>query len=562
MRARMLTCLLLVTFGAALVAQGPQIPQRPAQPRDAATVATPKGTAVLKGRVVTADGQEPLRRATIRMSGRPLPQALVTSTNSEGYYVLRDVPAGRYEVSAQRSGYLTLQNGQRYPDEAGMPVEVRDGAEIEIGFALPRVGVISGRLTDETGDVVFGATVWAMQPRWFQGERRLVPIRSARTDDMGHYRITGLSPGDYVVMTLLNESWTVTREGEKQTYGYVMTYYPSTGSRAEAQRVQVGIGQEAGAIDIALVPGRAASVSGTAVDASGAPVTAATVSIGQTVEGPGSSVMWSTGSTKVAPDGSWTIRGVTPGEYALQIRAERETALLLNRGSVPVHVHGADVTGVVIMPDAPVAISGTVATDDEAPVPSGVRVVPQMLGPGRRPTVVVMGDDAGMVGPDGRFTFGNMPPGPALLRLTGLPAGWAVKSVSVARRDHTEIPFEVRHAQPVAGVQVVVSRTLPSLTGTMVDETGTPAHGTALLFPVDPARWHEVAGALRHMRPDQYGAFRFDHVRPGEYYAIALDYVATWQATDPSFLEPLVKRALKVTVADGENEPLRLRVQR
>jgi hypothetical protein len=310
------------------------------------------------------------------------------------------------------------------------------------------------------------------------------------------------------------------------------------------------------------MPGRAASVSGTALDATGAPVTAATVSLSQTVEGPGSSMMWSIGSTKVAPDGSWIIRGVPPGEYALQIRSEQETSLLLNRGSVPVHVHGTDVTGVVIMPDAPVAISGTVMTDDETPLRSGVRVFPQMLGPGRRPAAVMAGDDAGMVGPDGRFTFGNLLPGPALLRVSGLPAGWAIKSVSVARQDHTEIPFEVRHGQPVTGVEVVVTRRLPSITGTMVDDAGTPAHGAALLFPVDPARWHEVAGTLRHARPDQYGAFRFDNIRPGEYYALALDYVQTWQATDPSFLDTLLKRALRVTVADGENEPLRLRVSR
>jgi hypothetical protein len=562
MRTRVLICLLLAPFGAALVAQVPPMPQRPAQPRDAATVAAAKGTAVLKGRVVTADTQEPLRRATIRVSGSPLPQALVTSTNSEGYYVLRDVPAGRFEVSAQRNGYLTLQNGQRYPDEAGMPVEVRDGAEIEIGFALPRVSVISGRVTDETGDVVFAANVWAMQPRWFRNERRLVPIRPARTDDTGHYRLTGLSPGEYVVMALVNESWTVTRNGEKQAYGYVMTYYPSTASAADAQRVQVGIGQEAGAIDISLIPGRAVSVSGTAVDATGAPVTAATVSLSRTVTGPGSSSMWSISSTKVAPDGSWTLRDVPPGEYALQIRSEGEASLLLNRGSVPVHVHGADVTGVVIMPDAPVALSGTVVTDDEAPLPTGLRVVPDMLGPGRSSTAVLAGDDAGMVGPDGRFSFGNTLPWPVLVRVSGLPPGWAVKSVIIGGRDHADIPFEVRHGQPVAGVQVVVTRTLPSLVGTMVDEAGAPAHGAALLFPVDPSKWHEAAGTLRHARPDQYGAFRFDNVRPGDYYVIALDYVQTWQASDPSFLEPLLKRALRVTVVDGENEPLRLRVQR
>lgn len=311
------------------------------------------------------------------------------------------------------------------------------------------------------------------------------------------------------------------------------------------------------------MPGRAVSVSGTALDADGAPASGATVSLGQTVDGGGSSMSWTLGNTKGAPDGAWTIRNVPPGEYALQVLPDRATTLF-NRARVPVRVHGSDVTGLLVTPDVPVPISGTVVTDDGEPLPKSpsLRVVPDLLGPGHRATFVVSGNNAGAIGPGGRFTYDTALPGPALLRVSGLPPGWGVKSVVLFGRDHTEVPFEIRAGQPIAGAQIVVTSRLPSITGTMVDEAGTPAHGAALLFPVDSARWHETAGTMRHARPDQYGRFRFDTVRPGEYLAIALDSLQTWQATDPEFLEGLRKRATQVTIEAGDNEPLTLRVQR
>ena len=75
------------------------------------------------------------------------------------------------------------------------------------------------------------------------------------------------------------------------------------------------------AIDFALVPGRAATVSGTALRSDGAPLAGATVSLDQYIRGPVSSMASSVSGTKVAADGSWTIRNVPPGEYELEATA-------------------------------------------------------------------------------------------------------------------------------------------------------------------------------------------------------------------------------------------------
>jgi hypothetical protein len=531
-------------------------------PRDTAA-APPKGTATIHGRVVTADDGEPLLRATIRVSGSALPQALTANTNSKGIYQLRNLPAGRYTVTASRSGYLELQNGQRYPNEPGTPVEVPDGGSVAIDFALPRTGVISGRITDETGDIVPDIHVWAMQERFYQRQRRLVPVvQSGTTDDTGHYRITGLAPGDYVLMTVLRETWT-SKDDDKQVYSYAPSYYPSTASQADAQRITVGLGQEVGAIDISLVAARAARLSGTALLADGTPLSGATVGLSYRVTGPSGGSMWSIGSTKTAADGTWTIRDVPPGEFELLVAADPKAGPYT--ATMSVSVYGADVSGIVVTPAVPVTISGVVVTDDGEPLPNTprLRVMPENLAPGAESRFVPASSDAtGVVGDDGRFTFGNARPGSTLLRVAQLPAGWGVRSVLVGGRDHTEVPFEIRGAQALSDIRVVLSKTLPEVNARVVDDEGQTADGTVLLFPADAARWHEAARALYYGRPDQHGQIRFAAVRPGEYLAIALDYVQTWQATDPAFLDGVRRRATKVQVVDGENEPLTLRVQR
>jgi hypothetical protein len=63
--------------------------------------------------------------------------------------------------------------------------------------------IISGRELDE-----LGVTVWALQTRYFQGRRGLVPTGgNARTDITGQYRLLSLPPGDYVVMGTTRETW-------------------------------------------------------------------------------------------------------------------------------------------------------------------------------------------------------------------------------------------------------------------------------------------------------------------------------------------------------------------
>ena len=103
--------------------------------------------------------------------------------------------------------------------------------------------------------------------QFFEGRRRLLPVPGGppiQTDDAGQYRLVGLTPGSYFVRAQTRETWTVTDGDIDVVMGYVPTFYPGTTTAANARRVPLAVGQEATNIDLALVPGRAITLSGSA----------------------------------------------------------------------------------------------------------------------------------------------------------------------------------------------------------------------------------------------------------------------------------------------------------
>jgi hypothetical protein len=234
-----------------------------------------KGTAIVRGRIVAADTGKPLRRAPVTMTAPELAgEPRNTSTDADGRYEFTDMPGGRFTLRVRRGGYLPLAYGQRRPHEAAKPLQLLDKQVIEhVDMALPRMGIISGRVLDEAGDPIEGVNVHAVRVMFRDGRRRLVPVGAPqnRTDDDGEFRLTGLAPGTYYVVAETRETWTVARDGAKQVMGFAPSYFPGTAQPSEARRIAMQVGQHVNNIDFALIPGRAARISGTAFDSHGKP---------------------------------------------------------------------------------------------------------------------------------------------------------------------------------------------------------------------------------------------------------------------------------------------------
>ena len=69
-----------------------------------------------------------------------------------------------------------------------------------MNFGLPRGSLITGRVVDEFGDPATDVQVSALRYQFVQGTRQLTAAgRVVTTNDIGEYRLFGLSPGQYFV---------------------------------------------------------------------------------------------------------------------------------------------------------------------------------------------------------------------------------------------------------------------------------------------------------------------------------------------------------------------------
>src|SRR5213593_4241327 len=85
---------------------------------------------------------------------------LPVMTESDGKFVIKDLPAGSYRLSAARNGYSKQEYGQRSLRGPGTPITLQAGQTLkDIVFRLTPAGTITGRLTDSTGEPMPGITV-------------------------------------------------------------------------------------------------------------------------------------------------------------------------------------------------------------------------------------------------------------------------------------------------------------------------------------------------------------------------------------------------------------------
>src|SRR6266849_3355013 len=97
-----------------------QLPGAPA--RDAQPAKT--GTARIRGHVFAADTGLPLRKVIVRAFSPELRDGRVASTDAQGAYELKELPAGRHTLNASKGSYVSLSYGQVRPFEPGKPLEV------------------------------------------------------------------------------------------------------------------------------------------------------------------------------------------------------------------------------------------------------------------------------------------------------------------------------------------------------------------------------------------------------------------------------------------------------
>lgn len=520
--------------------------------------ATKASTAVIRGRITAMDGAA-LRRA--RVSLLPVAQAVGTlqiaaSTNSQGHYELKEVPAGLYRVSATRGGYLATQFGQRRAGQTGQTVEVRAGQMVDhIDISLPRGGVLAGRIVDELGEPYPGVRVEAQDLRYVNGRRVPFPAGGATTDDLGEFRISGLTPGPYYLMGSSRETWL----GEKkEPYGYAPTYFPGKPPE-EAQIVTVEAARERTNLDFALSVSRTGRISGTLYSSGGAPAEAQAISLSREIRGTTFIVGGLTTTLNTGRGGSFEFANVPPGEYLLRASAENEVAV-----SHPT-VAGADIEGLVLTRRTGSAISGTIVADDGNPPDfqaTRLRIDPITIDIDKTlPTPIYLA--ARIPKPDWTFTIPNVA-GPYLIRVEGLPSDWMLKTVRLQDRDITDSPIDVPTGdKDISDVELVLTKKTATVSGTVVDRDGKGVpDATVIVFAETADRWGPGSRFVKMARPDANSQFAISGLPGGTYRIIASETIVDGQWEDVEFLSSVQDNATRIQLTEGAAQRITLRVVR
>jgi hypothetical protein len=457
---------------------------------------------------------------------------------------LKDLPAGRWTISASKGGFVTQQFGQRHPFESVEPIELAEGQRFSANFTLSRGSVITGRVSDEFGDPITGARVQVLRSQVQQGRRRLTPIASgAQTDDTGSFRVFGLAPGEYYIAAALQAAPADTSDNP---VSYAPTYYPGTANVADAQRIPLTVGTEQSGINFVLQPVRAVRVSGTVVDSNGAPAQAVLNLTPSAFGDEGGLRMGN--PARVQQDGTFTILNVVPGDYVLTAIGRSSGNATPEVAAMSITVGNDDLAGLSVATGKGGSIRGTVVADNNGKVQTAniqVTVQPLRQTPGGfQPRT--------QVSSTGTFELNGLI-GAQLLRVERLPEGWTVKAIRANGRDITDTALEFRGSEG-ANVQVVLTDRISEVSGT-VKASGQPVNAASVvLFPDDPAQWAFPSRRVRMVRVDQTGVFRARTLPPGGYLAFAVDYLEQGEFQDPVFLERMRGRATAFSLNDGENK--------
>ena len=494
------------------------------------------GNGVIRGRVIDGTRGVPIARASITVLGSDAraPSAgmwRAARTQADGTYVVTNLPAGTYRVTAHKDGYHSplFRDLRRAGPDGPTPTShqaltlTEDATLTMSDVMLLRGGALTGRVVDEEGDPVIRAQV---RPIGSGGAASMPPRRvrpGAVTDDRGRYRLYGLAPGRYTVH-VVPRPWRP--QGGGATQGDRREPLPAFASSATefsgAAFVDVTSGTEA-TLDATLPSGQRAMVTGRVQPDDGQPLAASSV----TLRSADPEVLLNYGGAGTGGDGRFAIPDVAPGRYVLV--AEEMVPVRGAHGSLQpgsrvgwtdVEVTGGDLEDVVVSIGPGATIRGRVELDGAGPGAFSGRLLRVAA---RRPRHAVPGRHLeAEVGQDLTFTLAGVQ-GPEALQVTGLPEGWWVKAITVGGRDAL-----AGHEFPRRGilddVVVVVSAHPTGVTG-RVQGVSAAFDAVVVALPEDDAGTGDPTRAqLQPVQAD--GSFAMRGLRPGRYALAALTSAA------------------------------------
>src|SRR5580658_6351561 len=232
--------------------------------------------AAMEGQVTNAIAGTPLRKASItlnRQNGGPVAPGTRTNysatTDATGHFSITGIEPGRYRVNADHTGYLNMQYNSRRPGGPGTSLDLARAQKMTgVDFRLTPHSVVTGKITDEDGDPLEFVQIQLMRLAYNQGRKQLQQNGGASTNDLGEYRLSGISPGKYYLAVVYNRGRRPMdiANGDSSQEDYVITYYPGVTDMAAASPIEMTPGDQLQGVNVRLTKTHTVKVSGHVTD--------------------------------------------------------------------------------------------------------------------------------------------------------------------------------------------------------------------------------------------------------------------------------------------------------
>ena len=523
--------------------------------------------ALIEGFVTKDPGGEPVKKAIVELiaENQATGGNYTATTGIDGFFRMDEIRPGIYRLMVERVGYLEVDRHR--PQTEGRLLTLAAGQELKsLVVRMQASAVVEGRVTDEDGEPMPNVQVTVLHQTFASGRGLWASVGGQPTNDLGEYRIANLPSGSYLISvtpapdfhSLIENSGLAPRDrasGAAQekapSMSYLTTYYPGTRERTQASPVELHPGDDFPA-NFSLTPSPSMVIRGSV---SNLPLGAEGMVILQSKD-------WNATQTaaQVRKDGTFEMRGVAPGSYAVVATVTDGGATKLAVQTV--QVGSASIEALRLAPQTGAAIRGHLRFESKTtlgriPVsPSYLSLVPDEgdfdvsgampIGEGFTPSV--------HVGPDGAFEWKNVPPGHYHIEFAGDDQSgpdWFLKSVVAGGRDVIDAGFNINGGAAI--VDVVAGTDGGSVQGVALNSKGEPV-ANSVVVAVPETRLRARVDRFRKTVSDQSGGFTLHGIPPGLYTLIA------WESADPDvyynpqFLSRWEQQGRPMRVSEGERK--------
>jgi protocatechuate 3,4-dioxygenase beta subunit len=502
----------------------------------------PEGS--IAGRLTNMVTGAPARKATIVLTRRG-PDRFTRSATSDtnGRYSLNGLPPGRYGISALRDGFLPFTYGAKGPNRPGKVLVLGAGQKLtDVNLALEPPAVISGRVLDEEAEPVSGVTVQALHEDFTQGTDQFIPVRSATTNDIGEYRLFGLPPGKFYLMS---SQTPVTPGAAPNGLIYGSVFYPSTTDFGAAAALNMAAGGEARDIDLRVARTGSVALRGTVTNLPVGSERTLQVQMSRKDRARVNFGNRSMGGFN-ANTGQFEFQGLTPGSYAISAWIQDKEKFLYARQDV--EVGEVDLNDVRLTLGNGLEIPGKITFSGGAPPDARTCRVWLSRRDFSGPTPSVATDA------DYSFVLKNVTPGASWsVGLTPVPPGGYIESIALGEEDGLTRPLTIPSGSkgPLTIVLGMHGGTVAGAVRTTGEKPEAVESATVLLVPA--RKYQGVASYFKTAVSDSEGHYQLRGIAPGAYRLLALEDMEPMAYQNPEFLKKLEDKGKAIGVArDGK----------